>query len=59
MPERFTKAFVLEIAPIVLSNNNFEFDSYIFLQLVGTAMGTKFAPPYACLSVGCYPYILH
>ena len=24
----------------------------MFLQLVGTAMGTKFAPPYACLSVG-------
>ena len=24
----------------------------MFLQLVGTAMCTKFAPPYACLSVG-------
>ena len=24
----------------------------MFLQLVGTAMGKKFAPPYACLSVG-------
>ena len=24
----------------------------MFLQLVGTAMGTKFAPPYPCLSVG-------
>ena len=24
----------------------------MFLQLVVTAMGTKFAPPYACLSVG-------
>ena len=24
----------------------------MFLQLVGTAMGTEFAPPYACLSVG-------
>ena len=24
----------------------------MFLQLVGTAMGTKLAPPYACLSVG-------
>ena len=24
----------------------------MFLQLAGTAIGTKFAPPYACLSVG-------
>ena len=24
----------------------------MFLQLVGTAVGTKFAPPYACLGVG-------
>ena len=24
----------------------------MFLQLVGTVMGTKFAPPYTCLSVG-------
>ena len=52
IPERFTKAFFLEAASFVLSNNNFQFDIYMFLQLVGTAMGTKFAPPYACLSVG-------
>ena len=65
----FIKAFILEAAPFILSNNNFQFDSYMFLRLVGTAMGTKFAPPYACLSVGCLeettlfprllPYILH
>ena len=24
----------------------------MFLQLVGTAIGTKFVPPYACLSIG-------
>ena len=35
-----------------MSNNNFQFDIYMFLQLVGTVMGTKFASPYACLSVG-------
>ena len=52
IPERFTKVFILEAASFVLSNNNFQFDIYMFLQLVGTAMGTKFAPRYACLSVG-------
>ena len=50
--ERFTKTYILEAASFVLSNNNFQFDSHTFLQLVGTAMGTKFALPYACLSVG-------
>ena len=69
MPEYFIKAFILEAAPFILLNNNFQFDSYMFLQLLGTAMGTKFAPPYACLSVGyleetilfprLLPYILH
>ena len=53
IPERFTKAFILEAASFVLSNNNFQFDIYMFLQLLGTAMGTKLAPPYACLSA-CY-----
>ena len=48
IPERFTKAFNSEAASFVLLNNNFQFDSYMFLQLVGT----KFAPHYACLSVG-------
>ena len=38
IPERFTKAFILDI--------------YMLLQLVGTAMGMQFAPPYACVSVG-------
>ena len=52
MPERFTKAFILEAVSFVLSHNNFEFDSYMFLQLVGTAVGTKFAPHCACHSFG-------
>ena len=45
IPEYFIKAFILEAASVVLSNNNFQFDSCMFLQLLGTAMGTKFAPP--------------
>ena len=52
IPECFTKAFILEATSFVLSNNNFHFDRYMFLQLFGTAMGTKFTPPYAYLSVG-------
>ena len=51
MPECFTKTFH-SAASFKLLNNNFQFDSYVILQLVGPAMGTKFAPPYACLSVG-------
>ena len=31
IPERFTKAFIVEAASFVLSNNNFQFDSYMFL----------------------------
>ena len=52
IPERFTKAFILEVGSFVLSNNDFQFDIYMFVQLVGPAMGLKFAPPYTSLSVG-------
>ena len=31
IPERFTKAFNSEAASFVLLNNNFQFDSYMFL----------------------------
>ena len=53
IPERFTKTFISEAVSFKLSNNNFQFDIYVFLQLVGTAMSTKFVPSYACFSV-CY-----
>ena len=32
--------------------NNFLFGSKIFNQIFGTAIGTKCAPPYACLTIG-------
>ena len=44
IPERFTKAVIVETSSFLLSNNNFQFDIYMFLQLVGTAMGAQFAP---------------
>ena len=52
IPNRFAKKFVLESLLFVLENNNFLFDGILYHQRTGTAMGTKCAPPYACLSVG-------
>ena len=37
------------MAEFVLTNNYFGFGSEVFHQLKGTAIGTKFAPPYACI----------
>ena len=37
------------MAGFVLKNNFFEFDSKIKQQISGTAIGTKFAPPYVCI----------
>ena len=52
IPSRFTPDFILESASFVLKNNCFLFDEVLYQQRVGTAMGTGFAPPYACLTVG-------
>ena len=52
IPQRFTKEFILESIEFILKNNNFLFDSKMFNQIIGTAMGTKCAPPYACLTIG-------
>ncbi|XP_057294731.1 uncharacterized protein LOC130623279 [Hydractinia symbiolongicarpus] len=38
----------------ILENNYFQFLDEIFLQLIGTAMGTKVAPPYASLFLGLF-----
>ena len=40
---------LLQMARFVLRNNFFEFDSKIKQQISSTAIGMKFAPPYACL----------
>ena len=37
------------MAEFVLKNNLFEFNSKFYKQISGTAIGTKFAPPYACI----------
>ena len=40
---------LIRMADFVLKNNYFEFNGQIKQQISGTAIGTKFAPPYACL----------
>ena len=40
---------LLKMAEFVLKNNYFEFGNKIKQQISGTATGTKFAPPYACI----------
>ena len=53
-----------ELLRLVLTCNNFEFDNKHFLQVGGTAMGTKLAPSYANIFMGkfehlhVYPYHL-
>ena len=48
-PSPHTIGILLET---ILKNNNLSFIDKHFLQLVGTAMGTKAAPPYASLFMG-------
>ena len=52
IPERFTKEFIITSVQFILENNYFNFDSELWHQLIGTAMGKSFAPPYACLTMG-------
>ena len=40
---------LVTMGEFVLKNNFFEFNSKIKQQVLGTVIGTKFAPPYACL----------
>ena len=41
--------FLIELAELVLRNNYFEFNDWFKKQKEGTAIGTKFAPPYAII----------
>ena len=44
--------FLIKLMDFVLKNNNFSFNGQNFIQIQGTAMGTKMAPSYACLFMG-------
>ena len=49
--ERFSTTFIIESLEFILENNNFIFNGIYYNQIEGTAMGTKVAPPYACLVI--------
>ena len=49
---RFTKQVILECVHFILENNYFQFNSVMWRQRMGAAMGKSFVPPYACLTVG-------
>ena len=40
---------LFKMAKFVFQNNYFEFNGETKQQISGTAIGTKFAPPYACI----------
>ena len=40
---------LVKLAEFVLKNNYFQFLDKVYQQISGTAIGTKFAPPYACI----------
>ena len=40
---------IVKMADFVCKNNLFELNSKFYKQISGTAIGTTFAPPYACI----------
>ena len=44
---------IVNLAKLVLMNNNFEFDGKHFLQKRGTGIGTRIAPAYANIQYSC------
>ena len=49
----------MEAIRIILCNNVFQFNGQYYIQLKGTAMGTKMAPTYANLFLGYLENSLH
>ena len=47
--KKVSTSTLVELAEVVLKNNVFTFGKKTFKQLRGTAIGTKFAPPYSTL----------
>lgn len=51
LPSRFSKEFVIDSIKLILQNNTFCFADKNYIQIHGTAMGTKMAPTYANLTL--------
>ena len=46
-------ADIVHLARLVLEMNNFQYREQLFVQVKGTAMGTRIAPSYANVFMGC------
>ena len=46
------RSVIFKLINLVLTKNNFQFNNENYLQVLGTAMGTKMAPSYASLCMG-------
>lgn len=51
-PDQPDTKTLINLLEVVLKNNTFEFDGKSYIQLQGTAMGTKLAPAYANIFMG-------
>ena len=51
LKKKLTNEALSELAELVLENNIFQFNENTLEQLKGTAIGTKFVPPYAIISI--------
>ena len=45
---------LLNFAKLILDNNYFEFDERVYRKILGTAIGTKFVPAFANISMGIF-----
>ncbi|XP_014776090.1 uncharacterized protein LOC106873295 [Octopus bimaculoides] len=52
IPERINKDFIIQSLRFVLQNNQFMFDTTVYRQKSGIAMGTRAAPTIANLTMG-------
>ena len=50
--------FLITLLTLVLTCNILVFDSDFFVQLIGTSMGTRAAPTFACLFMGAMEFIM-
>ena len=48
-PKQISTDDLIKLAKFVLQNTYFEFNGKVKQQVSGTAIETKFAPPYACI----------